>query len=101
MVGFGALGHCGERLPGQIGPKRQPGAPSELQRMMQTLLAKVLSDQLGHSVQPDDVAASTGLGAGQSLFSAIQEQLGLRLEARKAPVEVLVIDHVESIPTGN
>ena len=26
-------------------------------------------------------------------FSALPEQLGLRLEAKKAPVEVLVIDH--------
>jgi uncharacterized protein (TIGR03435 family) len=29
------------------------------------------------------------------LFSAVQEQLGLRLQASKGPVEVLVIDHVE------
>jgi uncharacterized protein (TIGR03435 family) len=30
-----------------------------------------------------------------SLVTAIQEQLGLRLDAQKSPVEVLVIDHVE------
>jgi uncharacterized protein (TIGR03435 family) len=32
---------------------------------------------------------------GPSLFTAIQEQLGLKLESTKAPVDVLVIDHVE------
>lgn len=30
-----------------------------------------------------------------SIFTAVQEQLGLELEAAKAPVKVLVIDHVE------
>ena len=34
------------------------------------------------------------------IFVAIQEQLGLRLESAKGPVEVLVIDHVER-PSDN
>lgn len=39
--------------------------------------------------------ASDDPGAPPGLFTAIQEQLGLKLEAVKAPVEVMVIDHVE------
>ena len=35
-----------------------------------------------------------------SLFTAIQEQLGLRLIASKAKVEVIIADHVER-PSAN
>jgi uncharacterized protein (TIGR03435 family) len=35
------------------------------------------------------------------LFLAVQEQLGLKLEPRRAPVDVLVVDHVERVPTAN
>jgi uncharacterized protein (TIGR03435 family) len=37
---------------------------------------------------------------GPSLFTLVQEQLGLKLEAQTAPVDVFVIDHVEQ-PSPN
>lgn len=39
--------------------------------------------------------AAVGATEGPSLFTAIQEQLGLRLRSQKAPVEIIVIDHAE------
>lgn len=50
--------------------------------------------QVNGRPRSDDPSAPPGL------FTAIQEQLGLRLEATKAPVEVMVIDRVE-LPSAN
>jgi uncharacterized protein (TIGR03435 family) len=43
----------------------------------------------------DDVAAETGGPNVISIFTAVEEQLGLKLQSSKGPVNTLVIDHVE------
>jgi uncharacterized protein (TIGR03435 family) len=52
---------------------------------------------------PDDRPASSETekaDAPPNIFTAVQEQLGLKLEASKGPVQTLVIDHVE-MPSAN
>jgi uncharacterized protein (TIGR03435 family) len=39
--------------------------------------------------------------ASGALRTALTGQLGLKLEAQKAPLEILVIDHAEKVPTEN
>lgn len=107
---------------GESGHSRTLASPGHLtaQKTPMTKLADFLSGQLGSPVTdmtgmkgffaftlewtPDTRLGEPGSASdsapGASIFTALQEQVGLKLEARKRPV-VLVIDHVEKIPTGN
>jgi uncharacterized protein (TIGR03435 family) len=41
------------------------------------------------------------LAAGPTLFKAVESQLGLKLESKKGMIDILVIDHIEKVPTAN
>ncbi len=53
----------------------------------------------GMAMPPEAIQAMER-ASGDSLFSALQT-VGLKLESRKAPLDVLVIDHAEKTPTEN
>ncbi len=36
-----------------------------------------------------------------TLIGALQDQLGLKLEAKKLPVDIVIVDHIEKTPTEN
>jgi uncharacterized protein (TIGR03435 family) len=87
------------------------------QRMPMRLLAELLSrfesalvvDRTGLSGPyrltlewtPDDRVAPGDVTAGPSLFAALEEQLGLRLESRKEPLDVIAVERADNMPASN
>ena len=76
---FAPEGLVGMRLPGGLPPPPPPGE--------------------GGPGMP--MASAPDAQSNPSLFAALQEQLGLKLEQRKGPVDLLVIDHLEKAPVEN
>jgi uncharacterized protein (TIGR03435 family) len=92
-----------------------------LATVLSCIVGRVVTDKTGLtgafdidlSFAPDEAIADPNVGgrlAGQapppgdsaipSIFTALQEQLGLILKSAKGPVDVLVVDHVEK-PSAN
>jgi uncharacterized protein (TIGR03435 family) len=72
--------------------------------MLASVLGRPVIDKLGIPGEFDFTLDSPDVNMGRpgaqeeapgpSLFTALQEQLGLKLEPSKGPVEILVVDHV-------
>ncbi len=88
-------------------------ALNDLAEMLYRYTGRVVIDKTGltgnytlalHFTLDSPTPASAPLdaaeGTGPSVFTAVKEQLGLELKSGKAPVDVLVIDHIDQ-PTEN
>lgn len=49
---------------------------------------------------PEPSPAQLALPSGQSIYESL-EKLGLKLESRKVPVEIIVVDSADKTPTEN
>lgn len=113
--------HVAMRGRGRI---ESTGTTNMLSHVLSRELERVVEDKTGLTgnydytleYTPDDAGMPMGGGgggdaapgrgdrspdvAGPSLFTALQEQLGLKLEATKSAVDVIVIDHID-LPSEN
>lgn len=107
----------GDHFPGfriEVGPGQMRGLNWSMPRLAKYLTSAAgfpVVDQtgisgsydIGFSYQPENDTAA-GLAADSSLPSltaALQEATGLLLKPQKVPVETIVIDSVEEVPTAN
>ena len=85
---------CGIRsIPGHF--ELNAAALGSFARTLAPLAGRSIVDKTGLTGVYDAELTWNDSEEGPSLFTAIQEQLGLKLESQRGPVDVLVIDSVE------
>jgi uncharacterized protein (TIGR03435 family) len=98
----------GVRYPSMM---RGTGTASELADMLSRVAGRPVFDRTGltdrynYGLVYAPLSLSASSDSSQSgppdLLTAVQEQLGLKLEPNKENVEVIVIDHIERVPSEN
>jgi uncharacterized protein (TIGR03435 family) len=77
----------------------------ELTSALAGRLGRPIEDKTGLSAQYDLklqwTTDETTADTLPTLFTALQEQLGLRLDTQKIKIDVLIVDHIERTPTAN
>lgn len=77
---------------------------ADLMAMARVAMARMgMTGAMGMGMQGGTPGAAMGTASdpsGSSIFASVQK-LGLALDARKAPIDQIVIDHVEKTPTPN
>jgi uncharacterized protein (TIGR03435 family) len=99
---------AGVSAPGTVFPTGM-----KFQNISMAAFAPVLANPTGRPVIDKtglkgnyDVVLNYGPGGAASsslpsVFAALQDQLGLSLEPQKVPIQVLVIDHMDRVPSAN
>jgi Protein of unknown function (DUF3738) len=75
------------------GPKMKKSAPGMMRRSSGEIFSK--GTQMGNFIRFLAVDLRRPVTDETGPMTAIEEQLGLRLESRKAPVETLIVERVE------
>ena len=113
IKGPDGISHGGMMMTGRGTLTAQAVEMESLARQIGQMLGRIVQDKTGLTGKfdmqlkwtPDDMrsAASADNGAadtGPTIYTALQEQMGLKLESTKGSVDTIVIDHVE-IPSEN
>ena len=95
------------RMTMQMGPTHlmmAKATTAQIAALLSSIVSRPVLDQTGIAGEFDFTLDSPDINMGRmqpredlegaSIFTAVQEQLGLKLEPSKGPIEILVIDHV-------